>query len=234
MTAIETTGNGAGQTRKSKKEVALRDVAIALFTLVSQLRKLMQRTINLSLNAEVSCAHMGKAGDAFSVVAQELRSVISRMDGVLRGMEASFQSSSTLFGRNARNRWFCNKVNNSLENIKKNYRQSLEASMEGGEDSLNHANGNCNHLNQILVHLQQSALKGDSAMLKEMTSIRKQLDFLNWVAVRQSHFLAVFGRVEAARVAGTDTHNLGTVAAEMSLLAEDMKAVEMEARKHLN
>lgn len=212
----------------------IRNVAIGMFKLNTNLKRMILRATWLSLNAEVACGHLGKQGDAFSVVAKEMRFMMTRLDLLIKDMETVFLDMNQLLGEYAR---LEKSLNYQIEGFKIYRKEAMtkvaHQEEQGQESQRDFFLTNCKIM-ETRVDENTSYFKDQDRLVGQyIKKVRKSLDNLSWVAVRQSRFISIFGRVESARMdtAGS-THNLAAVASDVVKLADDLTDVELEARNY--
>lgn len=243
------------QDYREQKFIDLKKGAISMHMAFSKLSPLVLFTRRLSINAEISSAQIGSQGDSFGVVARELQTMVTGLEGLIFEIEDVFFQISSFIAHWVRSEEKMRKFQATISTLRKSNgftRMDNGGNGEGGcsltklDDFWNRSmdsgitveweteienidfEGLEIHIWAALIRARYEVISNLLKMTDLTQALQKTVDGINKVAVRQSHFTAIAARIEAAR--NNEAGNLMAVAQEMRKLAEEISSAEHQAR----
>ena len=211
----------------------------------STIRPFVTSSKSLALNAEINAARIGRAGDAFSVVARELGSIMNSLSGVLTQQEVVFSRISRESSEWMKSEHRLRLLNRTLDKMNQTVASTSGDTVvlpalagqsakltPGTAEGIGTLHSNRAQFEALITREQgvlNDKITGAGHGVRE---IEKLLERMNQIAVRQSHFTAIAANVEAARTE-TNYKTLGGVARSIREFASGLAQVEAEARQEI-
>lgn len=216
--------------------------AIGLNRTFSGLQQQLFKTKLLAMNAEIACSRLGEAGVAFGVVARDLIGVGATLRAEVGELEGQFHEIACSVGALIRSR---HRFRSYLAVVEAVHQQEAADGLGKGLTEMpplapdfadrHDSDASARENVPLLQHAWNGASGCREDIFNTISSVSECcqnltafLQRLNFIATRQSGFLATTARVEAAHVDDKEV-DLGAVADDIHGLARDFSTLQGKA-----
>ena len=230
----------------------IRSNFIGVHLAFAKMRPLIFRTRLLSLNAVITSSRIGSEGDSFGVVSNELNRVVGHLERLVNETDEIFRELVNQIAQwvkvESHLRLYLRTIEIAMDRIpgKKDRQDEDNNKRPSRRDDLHQAEGRrdsggntvaAGDTTVALVEMLQEKQNYNNEVImmclaelgQLMRRFTKNLDRINWLAVRQYHYTAVSALIEAARVQEAE-NGLTDVALDIRTLAEDISQAENYAK----
>ncbi|MDH5752808.1 MAG: hypothetical protein OEZ59_10390 [Deltaproteobacteria bacterium] len=220
----------------------IKELAVNIYSIFSELTPTLPRARNLSLNAIVTSARHGTQGLGFGMVSNELNVMVSDMEELLNQVVKTFSDISVFSGQKLQEEMYMQKVLQAEKTIKRSmgenptdkavsadHRQSEpQPESQGG-----HEKHNLDSLSNSLQSIQ-GKLSSNHQLMNDL--LRKEMGLLNqlsWLVAQKGHFISISAKIEAARF-DEKSADLRVVAQDIRQLSQDIKELVEKTKDNMS
>jgi hypothetical protein len=240
-----------GRRRGDTESRQVRRESIGIHLAFAGMHPLIRRTRHLSLNAILASARLAERGQPFAIVAKELNTVGRDLEALIGEIERMFRTlvvGIAQWGKAELRLAYLRRSLAVLERIAGPARapgadgRDGNGSPQGAARAATQAaaqpaagSGHPRYASltrQLNEHIERlRAVIGRELETIDLVTgkLSGRIDRINWVAVRQCHYTAISAQIEAAQITD-DRSGLGSVAADIRALAEDIAQAERQAK----